>query len=293
MKVVYTMAGISEVLETELNGLKVKLFEFDVEDDESFNDIKAYLVNKVKISKVHNVEKYDLTYYGTKNLDPAFIARFNEQAAKINIPKKAKKPQFDVRRERVTEWMAQYLLEQKYGCTFYDEADKRINLKNVELNKHTDGIDVPGIWIDNDRIRFVVCEVKASESEQIPCKSVQSLQEDIQKAIDNADNRVSHEILEYMHGIRNIKMQDDILENIVVFLAQLIAGEKEDLADNIMFFPVLLRNNEKVFPDINAGDYMDFFLQGVKKENVENIIFSFRKKFSEFSNEVYKEAIGE
>ena len=70
------MAGISKVLETELNGLKVKLFEFDVEDDESFNELKAYLINKVKISKVHNVEEYDLTYYGTKNLDPAFIARF-------------------------------------------------------------------------------------------------------------------------------------------------------------------------------------------------------------------------
>lgn len=38
---------------------------------------------------------------------------------------------------------------------------------------------------------------------------------------------------------------------------------------------------------------MDFSLQGVKKENVENIIFSFRKKFSEFSNEIYEEAIGE
>lgn len=60
------MAGISKVLETELNGLKVKLFEFDVEDDESFNELKAYLINKVKISKVHNVEEYDLTYYGTK-----------------------------------------------------------------------------------------------------------------------------------------------------------------------------------------------------------------------------------
>ena len=36
------MAGISKVLETELNGLKVKLFEFDVEDDESFNELKAY-----------------------------------------------------------------------------------------------------------------------------------------------------------------------------------------------------------------------------------------------------------
>ena len=248
-KVVYTMTGISKVLETELNGLKVNLFEFDIENEERFNEIKAYLVNKVKISKVHNIEEYDLTYYGTKNLNPDFVARFNEQVAKINIPKKTKIPQFDVRRERVTEWMAQYLLEHEYGCKFYDEADKRVNLKTVEIDKHTDGIDVPGIWIDNDRIRFVVCEVKASEANQIPCDSVQSLQQDIQKAIDDVDNRVSHEILEYMHGIRNVKMQDDILEKIVDFLAKLIAGEKEDLADNIMFFPFLLRNNEKIVPE--------------------------------------------
>ncbi len=46
---------------------------------------------------------------------------------------------------------------------------------------------------------------------------MQSLQQDIQKAIDDVDNRVSHEILEYMHGIRNVKMQDDILEKIVDF----------------------------------------------------------------------------
>ena len=50
------MAGISKVLETELNGLKVNLFEFDIENEESFNEIKAYLVNKVKISKVHNID---------------------------------------------------------------------------------------------------------------------------------------------------------------------------------------------------------------------------------------------
>ena len=40
-KVVYTMTGISKVLETELNGLKVNLFEFDIENEESFNEIKA------------------------------------------------------------------------------------------------------------------------------------------------------------------------------------------------------------------------------------------------------------
>lgn len=287
------MAGISKLLETEANGLKVKLFEFDVENEESFNELKAYLVNKVRISKVHNTEEYDLTYYGAPNLDPDFVARFNEQVTKINIPKVAKLPQFDVRRERVTEWMAQYLLEQEFGCKFYDEADKRVNLKTVEIDKHTDGIDVPGIWVDQDRIRFVVCEVKASEEEQIPCTSIQGLQNDIQKSIDNADNRVSREILQYMQGIRDVKLQDDTFGRIVDFLAQLIAGEERELADRIMFFPVLLRNNEKIVREMNTDDYNEFSLHGVNKDNVENIILSFRKKFFEFGEEVYEEAIGE
>ena len=287
------MANVTKVLEKEVNGLKVSLFEYDVESEESINQIKEYLINKVKISKVHNTAQYDLTYYGTQNLDPEFVVRFNEQVAKINIPKKSMLPQFDVRRERVTEWIAQYLLEQEYGCKFYDEADKRINLKTVEIDKHTDGIDVPGIWIDNDRIRFVVCEVKASETMKIPCDSVKSLQEDIQKAIDNVDNRVTREILEYMHGIRNVKIQDELLNKIVGFLAHLIAGEKKDLAENIMFFPFLLRNNEKIVPEGNVDDYENFSLQRVKRENVENIILSFEKQFTDFSNKIYEEAIGE
>ena len=287
------MAGISKVLEKELNGLKVNLFEFDIENEKGFNEIKAYLIDKIKISKVHNIEEYDLTYYGSQNLTQDFVTRFNDQISKINIPKKTTIPQFDVRRERVTEWMAQYLLEQEYGCKFYDEADKRVNLKTVEIDKHTDGIDVPGIWIDDDRIRFVVCEVKASEANKIPCSSMKPLLEDVQKAIDNVDNRVSREILEYMHGIRNVKMQDDILKKIIDFLVQLIAGEEKNLADNILFFPFLLRNNEKIVLEKNVDDYKNFSLHGVNRENVENIILSFRKAFSEFSNEVYEEAIGE
>lgn len=287
------MADIRKVLETKKNGLKVNLFEFDIEDKETFNNIREYLINKVKISKVHNIEEYDLTYYGAKNLNPAFVAKFNEQVAKINIPKKTAIPQFDVRRERITEWMAQYLLEQIYGCVFYDEADKRLNLKTVEIDKHTDGIDVPGILIDNDHIKFVICEVKASEENKIPCSSVGPLQNDIQKAIDNADNRVSREILQYMHGIRNIKIQDELLQRIIDFLARLIAGEKKDLADNLMFFPFLLRNNAKIIDSQNTDDYKNFLLQRVKEENVENIIAAFGKNFSEFSNEIYQKAIGD
>ena len=287
------MVDIKKVLETKKNELKVNLFEFDTDDEENFNNIKAYLINKVKISKIHNIDEYNLTYYGAKNLNPAFVAKFNEQVARINIPKKTAIPQFDVRRERITEWMAQHLLEQMYGCIFYDEADKRVNLKTVEIDKHTDGIDVPGIWVDNDRIRFVICEVKASQEKNIPCSSVMPLQDDIQKSVDNIDNRVSREILQYMHGIRNVKMQDDLLQRVIDFLARLIAGEKKDLADNLMFFPVLLRNNAKIIDEKNMDDYKNFSLQRVKEENVESIVAAFGKDFSEFSNEIYEKAIGD
>ena len=57
------MANVKKVLETEVNGLKVKLLEYDVESEESVRQIKEYLVNKVKISKVHNTAEYDLTYF--------------------------------------------------------------------------------------------------------------------------------------------------------------------------------------------------------------------------------------
>ena len=287
------MMDMRKVLEKEINGLSVKLFEYNIEDNEKFEQVKAYLIDKVRKSKVHNIGEYDLTYYIPNNLDPKFIEKFNKSVSMINIPKRAKMPQFDVRRERVTEWMAQCLLEQECGCRFYDEADKRMNIKTVEIDKHTDGIDVPGIWIDNEDIRFVVCEVKASEEKKIPCNSVKGLQDDIQKAIDNSDNRVTREILEYMHGIRNIKVQDDILKKIIEFLAKLIAGEEKNLVDNILFFPFLIRNNQEIVLKKNIDDFKDFSLERVNFKNVENIILSFGQSFSNFGNEIYKRAIGD
>ena len=165
-------------------------------------------------------------------------------------------------------------------------------MKPTEINKHTDGIDVPGIWVDNDRVRFVVCEVKASEAVKIPCDSVKELQKDIQKAIDNEDYRVSRDILEYMHGIMDVKIKEDLFNKIVVFLANLIGGEKKDLVNNIVFFPFLLRNNDEIVVDKNVNDYKNFFLDRVGIENVENIILTFKKQFTDFSNEVYENAIG-
>lgn len=286
------MAAIKELLSTKSNGLNVKLFEYDIADDHSFDELKGYLISKIRASKIHNAENYDLNYYGSKNLNPAFIQKFNERVAEITIPQKAKIPHFDVRRERVTEWMAQQLLENKYGCRFYDEADKRINIEPVDIDKHTAGIDVPGIRIVNDQIKFVVCEVKASEDKKIPCSSAVSLQEDIQKAVDNKEERVTREILQYMQGIRNIKMTDNELQMIVNFLARMIVNSSADLVKNIMFFPVIIRNNQEIIKNKDAGDYCDFSINGVDCKSIENIILAFQQPITQFSNDVYREAIG-
>ncbi len=286
------MIAIKELLSTESNGINVKLFEYDVDDEQSFNELKEYLISKIRTSKVHNEENYDLNYYGSKNLNPEFIKKFNEQALRISIPLKSKIPQFDVRRERVTEWMAQLLLEKKYNCKFHGEADKRMNMEPVNIDKHTSGIDVPGIRIDNGQAKFVVCEVKASEDKKIPCSSAVSLQEDIQKSIDNKEKRVTKEILQYMFGIRSIKMKDEELLMIIDFLAKLIVNAENSLVDNIMFFPVIIRNNEEIIKNKNAGDYRDFDVKGVCSRNIENIVIAFQRSINEFSNYIYTEAIG-
>lgn len=285
---------INEVFSSKANGLNIKLFEYNIKDEKCFSELKEYLIHKICNSKVHKKLKYDLHYYGSSNLKPDFIKRFNEKVSQINIPKKSKIPQFDVRRERVTEWMAQIVLEKKYNCKFYEEADKRMNLETVDIDKHTSGIDVPGIMINGDSLKFVICEVKASEEKEIPCSSSDSLKSDIQKSIDNVENRTSREILQYMHGIRNVLMDGEEIAKILEFLATLIVenSSSTNLAKNIMFFPVLIRNNIDIIKNYDINDYKNFVVSGIDSSNIENIICAFDDSINNFSNKIYDEAIG-
>ena len=256
------MHGIRQLFDKDINGLHVNLFEFDIYDEYALRELRGYLISKIRTSRVHDKDQYDLTYYCSKNLKPEFIEKLKDKIFEVNIPKKTKIPQFDVRRERVTEWMAQYFLEQIYGCRFYDETDKRLNIRTLEIDKHTEGIDVTGIKIDGKEIRFVVCEVKASES-AIPSPSASSLQEDIQKSINNTDNRLSREILQYMDSIRNSNIESDEFQKIIDFLVRIIANENG--LSNIIFFPFLLRNNGEIVKHLDLRDYNSFSLEGVKK----------------------------
>lgn len=287
------MSGITKLLDAKSNGLNVKLYEYDIDDENGLKELKDFLCGKIKLSKVHNIEQYGLQYYTSKNMNPNFVEKFNKRLEEVSIPIKHPLPQFDVRRERITEWMAQYLLEKKYGCLFYDEADKRMNITPVEIDKHTPGIDVPGILIQDDIIKFVICEVKASGARKIPCASAKDLQKDIQKAIDNEEERATKEIWQYIWDMSEIKVKDEIFEKIISFLTQLIADTKDNLVNHIMFFPVLLRNNDKIIANKDVGDYESFNLHGVNNENIENIIIAFRESFDVFSKQIYEEAIGD
>lgn len=281
---------INELLSTELNGITVKLFEYDIDDEQSFSELRNYLISKIKSSKVHNVEKYTQNYYPT-NLNPKFVEKLNKRISEIAIPIKSKIPQFDVRRERVTEWMAQFLLEREYNCKFFDEADKRMNIEIIDVDKHTSGIDVPGIRIINNQIKFVVCEVKASDSKNIPYKVISSLQDDIQKSIDNNNERVTKEILQYIHNIRDIKITDNDLNMILLFLCNLIEDSHENLKNNIMFFPLIIRSNTEIIKNNDVSDYNNFNVHNISSENIENILFAFQKSINQFSDEIYEEAI--
>ena len=80
------MSVVKELFSSKANGLNIKLFEYNIYDEVSYNEIKNYLINKVRKSKVHNTLEYDLTYYDFANLNPEFVKKFNEAVAEINIP---------------------------------------------------------------------------------------------------------------------------------------------------------------------------------------------------------------
>ena len=75
------------------------------------------------------------------------------------------------------------------------EVDKRINVDPVMLDKQPAGIDVVGIQKEQNELKCVVCEVKASGDSKIPCNSSEGLLKDINNALDNR-KRVEKEIFQ-------------------------------------------------------------------------------------------------
>ena len=131
--------------------------------------------------------------------------------------------------------MAQKLLEKQYNCLFYEKADKKMQAPIIDRDKHVGGIDVTGIRNYSDGFKFVVCEVKASSSKDIPCSSAKDLLDDINKSFYDESERTTKEVMNYLSSLSNVLKDDNdqIIYNIVKFLMEIIEEKgKESLGEN-------------------------------------------------------------
>lgn len=269
-----------------INGFDIKVFELDTQHSET---LKTKIKEKIKKIKIYSEASHiDLLPPG---MDEAFKERFRQNIQNTIRPKDHGMPWFNVRRAHATEFMSQLLLEEEYSCIFHEVSDKKINVSPVEIDKPISGIDVVGIQ-ENDEYKFVVCEVKASKDNRIPCPSAKDLLEDIEKALMD-EKRVSKEILQYMIGLADAGQQE--LEKMIDFLVTLLSLEssKNTMYEKIAFFPFMIRNNQKIIDEIDVGDLSIFQKTELGNIDLSGVIWSFNEDIDDFCIKLYNEALDE
>jgi hypothetical protein len=288
------MPTFNRKVRKKINGIEVCVYEVDLSSDKELNKLKAFLINKIKRIKLFNEAESYADLLSPPNLSKKFGQALHERIKEICTPEDHKIKWFDVKRSFVSEFMSQLLLERKYSCFFFEDADKRINVTPDQIDKHASGIDVTGIQYHNSEFKFVVCEVKASGQPKIPCDSSESLLKDIEKAI-NSKNRVSREILYYLSKLKNIDIDNEFLKEIITFLAELICKSvsTDALINRLVFFPFLIRNNGKIINDSNINDFEGFNKNKFKDMSLNGVIWSFEDNIDDFSRNIYEEALND
>ena len=270
-----------------INGFDVNVFELKSGHDELLrNTIKA------KIQKIKLYQEAAHADLLPPTMSESFKKKFTQTVRDICTPHDHKLKWFDVKRGFSTEFISQLLLERQYNCIFHEEADKKINLSPVNVDKQIPGIDVVGLQENQDDYKFVVCEIKASKEDNIPCTSAVDLLDDVKFALES-DDRIAREIFQYIQGLSGTK--DDSIQKIVTFLANLLLSRssKDILLNQIVFFPFLIRNNAKILEENNLDDFSIFNPQDLQNINLSGVIWSFNEDISDFCNNIYKEAIEE
>lgn len=266
------------------------MYEVDNTDTNEQLKLEEYLASKIKSIKIYNdLDKYaDLL--NVPNIDAAFAEKLRESIKDICDPKKHPIQAFDIRRSFVTEFLSQLLLERNYNCVFYEEADKKINVDPVMIEKHSAGIDVTGLHVDADTMKFVVCEVKASNS-KIPCTESEPLLDDIKKAYELENKRLTREILSYCRKLND--KDDEALSGVVEFLVNILAKkeDKEFVLDNIIFFPFLIRQNPDIVANGDVSDYNVFGKENFNGSAIKGIIWSFNNDINTFCQNIWNKAL--
>lgn len=277
----------------EINGFNVDLFEVDLDDETEKEKLKDYLCSKVGKMNLHqNIDQY-LENIQSPNILPQFKEKLEENIKEITTPREPAQKWLSVQRSWITEFMSQLLLESEYNCIFSEPADKKINIDPVNLNDHVPGIDVTGIQLNDSNFKFVVCEVKSSGQSKIPSSTADGLKDDINKAYEDQNNRLSREILHYVQSLGNEPLDDDKLISALEFLITLLnkTSSRDELLNNVVFFPFFIRNNPEIIEKKNLNDFENFNLEEVKKTSLQGIIWSFNTEIDEFCDNIYQEVV--
>jgi len=276
-----------------VNGFEVNLFEIDTSNQkEEMLKLEDRLKKKIRRMKLYNIDEYRPLFQVPGIIQGRFIEKLLYRVKEINTPVKSELPWLDVRRSRVTEFMAQLLLESEFSCIFYEEADKRINTEIVNRDKHTPGIDVTGIYHKDQNFKFVACEVKSSKGD-VPCAEMDSLLDDIHNGYNDYGERLSKEILQYYKDLSATQIEDTFICDILNFLIQLInvSSSHEELIKNVIFFPFLIRNNPKILENSTLQDFANFKIDDMKGINIKGVIWSFNKDITDFAVDLYDEVL--
>lgn len=272
-----------------INDIEVALYDIELEKEEELNDLKTWLQQKIKKMNMHNTNFIDA--FNVPTISEEFIERIKGIYEKKSIPIENKIKWFDVRRSRVTEFMAQRLLEKQYNCLFFEEADKKITATIIDRDKHAGGIDVTGIRTENNDFKFVVCEVKSSSSKVIPCENASDLLKDINECFYDDKQRTTKEILYYLKSLSTLNLEDEMICNIIKFLMDIIneLGKNSVITNKLVFFPFLIRNNKKVCEEYSLNDFSNFKNDDFKNTEMKGIIWAFNTDIDEFVKNIYDE----
>ena len=275
-----------------VNGIEINVYELDASDQnpEAGNYLESYLIRKIKAMKIHR-DFIVNDVFNVPTLNKEYIDRINQEIQKINTPAYSKLNWFDVRRSRVTEFMSQLLLEEEYRCTFFEEADKRINLSEYEADKHVSGVDVTGIKEHGESFKFVLCEVKASKEKRIPCASANDLLADISHAYNNV-KLILREIVSYYRKLGK-ELETRELAKILDFLVTILihSSSHQVILENVIFIPFLIRNNPGIIETKNLDDFREFRLEAFPGADINGIIWSVNFDIELFSKEIYEKAL--
>ena len=94
----------------------------------------------------------------------------------------------------------------------------------------------------------------------------------------------------------NLNSSDnETIKNIIHFLSNLLMTDKTEnkIYESIVFYPFLIRNNERILNENNLNDFKDFDKEKLGDINLSGIIWSFNEDIDNFCINLYNEAIEE